>query len=317
MKICPSALGLALCLIGVGIDQSWSQTRDPKTASPNSSNTQAEQETKEAVNLDLEQLANTEVKVTSASKKSESLNHAPAAIFVLTGEDIRRGGFSSIPEALRTVPGLYVAQEDSHSWIVAARGFSYAFNGKMLVLLDGRLLYQPLFGGVYWDTIDPPLADIDRCKSTRVTLMAGATFAHTHAEPFQLERAELQSILDSQLFRRPPFVPHSGLHFAQSISRAPRASRRTLAPRPLFPGRAQYQSRVFVEPRRPNPVFPRTLRKLASQSSRPARRPGLCARVCLTEGQSAVRPFCLGVTPTLWFFVEFLIGADRIEWRLD
>ncbi len=107
------------------------------------------------------------IKVTSASKKVESRADAPAAIFVITGEDILRGGFTSIPDALRMVPGLYVAQEDSHSWIVAARGFSYAFNDKMLVLLDGRLLYQPLFGGVYWDTIDPPLEDIDRIEIIR------------------------------------------------------------------------------------------------------------------------------------------------------
>ncbi len=167
MKILPLALGLTLCSMTSGINRAWSQTQDQPDSSAVSTRTQAEQEAKQAASLDLEQLANTEVRVTSASKKSESLNHAPAAIFVLSGEDIRRGGFSSIPEALRTVPGLYVAQEDSHSWIVAARGFSYAFNGKMLVLLDGRLLYQPLFGGVYWDTIDPPLEDIDRIEIIR------------------------------------------------------------------------------------------------------------------------------------------------------
>jgi iron complex outermembrane receptor protein len=126
--------------------------------------TQAAQEAKQAANLDLDQLASMDVKVTSASKKSENLFSAPAAIYVLSGEQILRGGFSSVPDALRSVPGLYVAQEDSHSWIVAARGFSYAFNNKMLVLLDGRLLYDPLFGGVYWDTFDPPLGDIDRIE---------------------------------------------------------------------------------------------------------------------------------------------------------
>ncbi|HEX4487061.1 MAG TPA: TonB-dependent receptor [Terriglobales bacterium] len=151
MKIPAKGLGFALCAMSaLGF------------AAP-----QATQEAKEAADLDLEQLANVEVKVTSASKKAESLNQAPAAIYVITGEEIRRGGFSSVPEALRTVPGLYVAQEDAHSWIVAARGFSYAFNDKMLVLLDGRLLYQPLFGGVYWDTIDPPLEDIDRIEIIR------------------------------------------------------------------------------------------------------------------------------------------------------
>ena len=83
------------------------------------------------------------IQVTSASKKAESLSAAPAAIFVITGEDIRRGGFSSVPDALRTVPGLHVVQQNAHVWIVAARGFSSLFNGKMLVLIDGRLVYSP------------------------------------------------------------------------------------------------------------------------------------------------------------------------------
>jgi iron complex outermembrane receptor protein len=126
---------------------------------------QSQQNTDGLADKSLEELMN--IKVTSASKKPENRSDAPAAIFVITGEDIIHGGFSSIPDALRMVPGLYVAQEDSHSWIVAARGFSGAFNDKMLVLLDGRLLYQPLFGGVYWDTVDPPLKDIDRIEIIR------------------------------------------------------------------------------------------------------------------------------------------------------
>ena len=107
------------------------------------------------------------VQVTSASKKAESLSAAPAAIFVITGEDIRRGGFSSVPDALRMVPGLYVAQQSAHVWIVAARGFANAFNNKMLVLIDGRMVYTPTFGGVYWDVQDPPLEDIDRIEVIR------------------------------------------------------------------------------------------------------------------------------------------------------
>jgi iron complex outermembrane receptor protein len=102
--------------------------------------------------------------VTSASKKVESLAHAPAAIFVITGDDIRRGGFSSVPDALRMVPGLYVAQQSAHVWVVAARGFSSAFNNKMLVLIDGRLVYSPTFGGLWWDVQDPVLEDIDRIE---------------------------------------------------------------------------------------------------------------------------------------------------------
>ena len=72
--------------------------------------------------ISIEDLMN--IQVTSASKKAESLSAAPAAIFVITGEDIRRGGFSSVPDALRTVPGLYVVQQSSHVWLVTARGFA-------------------------------------------------------------------------------------------------------------------------------------------------------------------------------------------------
>ncbi len=115
--------------------------------------------------MNIEDLMN--IEVTSASKKVESLSHAPAAIFVITGEDIRRGGFSSVPDALRIVPGLYVVQQNAHVWQVSARGFSSAFNDKMLVLIDGRLAYTPTFGGVYWDVQDPPLDDIDRIEVIR------------------------------------------------------------------------------------------------------------------------------------------------------
>jgi iron complex outermembrane receptor protein len=115
--------------------------------------------------MDIEDLMN--IKVTSASKKSESLSAAPAAIFVITGEDIRRGGFSSVPDALRMVPGLHVGQQSAHVWVVAARGFSGLFNRAMLVLIDGRLVYNLLFGGVWWDVQDPPLEDIERIEVIR------------------------------------------------------------------------------------------------------------------------------------------------------
>jgi iron complex outermembrane recepter protein len=108
-----------------------------------------------------------QVEVTSASKKAENLSQAPAAIFVVTGEDIRRGGFSSVPDALRMVPGMYVAQQTSHYWQVGARGFSSVFNNKMLVLIDGTLVYSLTDGGVWWDVQDPPLEDIERIEIIR------------------------------------------------------------------------------------------------------------------------------------------------------
>jgi len=113
----------------------------------------------------LEQLM--QIQVTSASKKAEDLRKAPAAIYVITGEEIRRGGYSSVPDALRMVPGLYVVQQNAHEWLISARGFSNTFNDKMLVLIDGRSVYSPTFGGVYWDVQDPPLEDIERIEVIR------------------------------------------------------------------------------------------------------------------------------------------------------
>jgi iron complex outermembrane recepter protein len=114
--------------------------------------------------LDLDQLMSVQVKVTSVSKKEEGSFQAPAAIFVLTAEDIRRGGFASLPEALRMVPGLYVARTDANNWTIAARGLVSPNNDKLLVLLDGRELYDPFFGGTYWDVQDLPLEDVERVE---------------------------------------------------------------------------------------------------------------------------------------------------------
>lgn len=115
--------------------------------------------------LDLEQLG--EVKVTSASRTSENLSTAPAAIYVLSGEAILNGGFRNLPDALRTVPGLYVAQTDAHIWQISARGYSDLYNNKMLVLVDGRSVYTPLYGGVYWDALDIPVENIARVEVIR------------------------------------------------------------------------------------------------------------------------------------------------------
>jgi len=134
-------------------------------ASASSSNqTSASTSPKNLADFDLDQLMNVQVQVTSVSKKEEDSFQAPAAIFVLTAEDIRRGGFASLPEALRMVPGLYVARANSNDWTIAARGFVQPNNDKLLVLLDGREEYDPFFGGVYWDVQDVPLEDIERVE---------------------------------------------------------------------------------------------------------------------------------------------------------
>jgi len=115
--------------------------------------------------LSLEDLMNT--KVTSVSKKEQPLSKAAAAIFVITQEDIRRSGATNIPDLLRMVPGLDVAQINANSWAISARGFNHQYSDKLLVMIDGRTVYTPLFAGVYWDTQDVPLEDIDRIEVIR------------------------------------------------------------------------------------------------------------------------------------------------------
>lgn len=108
-----------------------------------------------------------DIDVTSASKHPEKLSAAAAAIAVLTPEDIHRSGATSIPELLRLVPGLDVARVDSHTWAISSRGFNDIFANKLLVMIDGRTVYTPLFSGVYWDVQDTFLEDIDRIEVVR------------------------------------------------------------------------------------------------------------------------------------------------------
>jgi iron complex outermembrane receptor protein len=116
-------------------------------------------------NLGLEDLMN--VEVTSVSRKTQRLNDTAAAVFVVSGEDIRRSGATSIPEALRMVPGLQVARIANDKWAISARGFAGRFSNKLLVLMDGRTLYSPLFSGVLWEAQDTLLDDIDRIEVIR------------------------------------------------------------------------------------------------------------------------------------------------------
>lgn len=108
-----------------------------------------------------------EIEVYSPSKRPEKLSESAAAITVLTSDDIARSGATSIPEALRLVPGLDVAQVDSEQWAISARGFNDIFANKLLVLQDGRSLYTPLFSGVFWNVQDTLLADLDRIEVIR------------------------------------------------------------------------------------------------------------------------------------------------------
>jgi len=107
------------------------------------------------------------MEVTSVSKKEQKLSQVAAAIFVITPEDIRHSGATNIPDLLRMVPGLNVAQINANTWAISARGFNFQFASKLLVLIDGRAVYTPLFGGVNWDTQDVPLEDIERIEVIR------------------------------------------------------------------------------------------------------------------------------------------------------
>src|SRR5262245_8954130 len=112
--------------------------------------------------LSLEELMNLEV--TSVSRRLEKLSEAASAIQVVTGDEIRRAGVSSIPEALRLASNMDAAQKNSHEWVISARGFTSDVGNKLLVLVDGRTVYSPLFSGVFWDRQDYLLEDIERIE---------------------------------------------------------------------------------------------------------------------------------------------------------
>ncbi|HYG23230.1 MAG TPA: TonB-dependent receptor [Verrucomicrobiae bacterium] len=113
----------------------------------------------------LEELIN--IEVTSVGKKETRLHRAPAAIAVLTDEDLRTLGANTIPEALRAVPGVHVARISGNRWAVSARGMNDEYSNKLLVLMDGRSVYSPMFGGVHWNTPDLVLEDLDRIEVIR------------------------------------------------------------------------------------------------------------------------------------------------------
>jgi len=115
--------------------------------------------------LSIEELLN--VEVTSVARKTQRLSESAAAVYVLTRADIRRSGAMTVPDVLRLVPGVQVARIDSNKWAVSVRGFNSRFANKLLVLIDGRSAYSPLYSGVYWETIDLPLDEIDRIEVIR------------------------------------------------------------------------------------------------------------------------------------------------------
>lgn len=115
--------------------------------------------------ISIEDLMN--IKITSVAKRAEKVSDSAAAVYVITQEDIRRSGLNSIPDLLRMVPGLQVANIDSNKWAISSRGLADRFANKLLVLIDGRSAYTPLFSGVWWDVQDVLLEDIDRIEIIR------------------------------------------------------------------------------------------------------------------------------------------------------
>ena len=125
------------------------------------------------VNTDFAQIENLsftdlmQIEVSSVSRKSQTMSDTAAAAFVISQDDIRRSGATSIPEALRYVPGLEVAQSGAHSWEITSRGFNGIFANKLLVLMDGRSVYTPIFSGVFWELQDTLMEDIERIEVIR------------------------------------------------------------------------------------------------------------------------------------------------------
>jgi len=119
--------------------------------------------------MSLEELMN--VEVTTVTRTESTVGLSPAAVFVITPEMIQRSGALTIPELFRMVPGMDVAQVNGNSWAVSSRGLSSAygavFQNNLLVQVDGRSVYNPIFGGVFWDTVDYPLQDIERIEVVR------------------------------------------------------------------------------------------------------------------------------------------------------
>jgi iron complex outermembrane recepter protein len=125
----------------------------------------SQQETTDLSARSLEDLMN--IEVTSVSKTKETLSHTAAAVFVISPEDITRSGATNIPDLLRMVPGVDVAQINANTWAVSVRGFNARFSNELLVMVDGRPVYTETFGGVFWDVLDLPMEDIERIEVIR------------------------------------------------------------------------------------------------------------------------------------------------------
>ena len=116
----------------------------------------------EFADMSLEQLSS--ILVTSVSRQEEPLGSAAAAIYVISAEDIRRSGATTLPETLRLAPNLHVARADANQYGISARGFNNTLANRLLVLIDGRIVYSPLFSGVFWEAQNVMLEDVERIE---------------------------------------------------------------------------------------------------------------------------------------------------------
>ena len=144
--------GLQVALAGLSVSAAHAKERPPDTPSP-------------LTELSLEALARTPV--TTAARKLETLPETSAAAFVSNRDDIRRSGATTLPDVLRMVPGVEVAQAHDNDWNVTIRGFNDEVENKLLVLVDGRTVYSPVFSGVFWYEQDLVLDDIQRIEVIR------------------------------------------------------------------------------------------------------------------------------------------------------
>lgn len=145
----PSNRSLLALLLSLSVSSGFAQTTNEQTQLA-------------LKKLSLEELM--EVEVTTVSRRPEPLKEVSSAVQIITQEEIRRSGARSIPEALRIASNLQVSQVNSHNWAISSRGFNANVGNKLLVMIDGRTVYTPLFSGVFWDAQDTLLEDIDRIE---------------------------------------------------------------------------------------------------------------------------------------------------------
>lgn len=164
----------ALCvLIGISVCAAQSLEQPDSVSSADAIQSPATS-VDDLIDMDLDQLSQVDVLVpamdtvvSTVSRQESTVGRSPAAVFVITQEMIHRSGANNIPDVLRMVPGVEVAQIDSNKWAITCRGFNGLYAGKLLVQIDGRAVYSQFFSGVFWDAQDVPLDDIDRIEVVR------------------------------------------------------------------------------------------------------------------------------------------------------